>query len=375
MKAIAHLVLGHFSEETARWIIGGFLFITMAIVPVIITAALFFGLRKVAPIRKVGIINLAVASGVSLLILPGAVFHRAEFSWLRWLAAASFAICWLMCGIGLLSRKRIAWCGSIVGSGVLLCFLVATFSAVLAITIYPAEETLNSGPMLAGYVYSRMLIFVSLCLALTVSFWLFFGLLRIRRDIFSGGTTMPNTWLERTVMQKRQAIRTVGILGAVFITIFAGIVVFVLSGEPPHDVALVQQFEANRGVFEELRDMLEEDVRSHNISEVARWGLRTPGQGVPRSPEEEGMSKERYQKYLALMEKAGIGACIHTGSDYRFTVAGSGFAGSGFRIAVTWNTNKPSPIIANLDNFRKNGGQWEQGYRPLQENWYLWIIW
>ena len=176
-------------------------------------------------------------------------------------------------------------------------------------------------------------------------------------------------------MQKRQTVRNLGILAAVLISVFACFVVFLLSGRPPHDITLVQRFESNRSVFEELRDMLQEDVQSHNISQIAQWGLRKPGQGVPRSPEEEGLSKERYEKYLALMKKAGIGVCIHVDSDYRFIVAGSGFAGSGYRIAVTWNTNKPSPIIASLDDFRKSSGEWEQAYRPLQDDWYLWIRW
>ena len=192
-KAIARSVLDHFSQETVRWIIGGLLLVLMASVPLIVTFVLLVALRKVAPIRKVGIINLVVASGLSLFILPGAVLHLEEFSWLRWSAAASFAICWLICGIGLLFRKRIAWCGCIVGDGVLLCFLVAAFSAAMAIIIYPAEETLTSDPMLVGYIYGRILFFVWLCFALTISFWLLFGLLQISRDIFSGGATLAPT--------------------------------------------------------------------------------------------------------------------------------------------------------------------------------------
>jgi hypothetical protein len=170
-------------------------------------------------------------------------------------------------------------------------------------------------------------------------------------------------------MLKHQTIKNLRILAVVFILILACIVVFFLSGGPPRDIALVQRFEANQSVFEELRDMLREDVQNHNISEIAKWGLRKPGQGVPRSPEEAGLSKERYEKYLTLMKKAGIGVCIHVDSDYRFTMDGSGFAGSGYRIAITWNTIRPSPTVASLDDFRKTTGKWEQAYRPLQENW------
>lgn len=172
--------------------------IPMAIVPIIVAVALFVGLRKVSSIRKVGIVNLIVASSVTLLILPTAVFHRLPFSWLRWTAAASFAVCWLVCAIGLFSRKRFAWFGSIVGDGILVCLLAAAFSAAVATIIYPSDDVLDSGPLLAGYVFSLILVFTWLGLALAFTIWLLFGLLRVRRDISSGGTAMPNTALEPT---------------------------------------------------------------------------------------------------------------------------------------------------------------------------------
>jgi hypothetical protein len=142
---IAHPILDHFSKEAVRWIIGGFLLIPMAIVPIIVTVALFVGLREVASIRKVGILNLIVASGV-----------------------------------------------------ILVCLLIAAFSAAIATVIHPAEDVLNSGPLLVGYVCSLIDGFTWLCLALAISIWLLFGLLRIRRDIFSGGMTMPNNALQPT---------------------------------------------------------------------------------------------------------------------------------------------------------------------------------
>jgi len=176
-------------------------------------------------------------------------------------------------------------------------------------------------------------------------------------------------------MQNHRTIKQLGILAAIFLSILVFVVVVFWRNGPPRDSTLAQQFEVNRIVYEELRDMLREDVQRHNISQIAKWGLRKQGQGVSCSPEEVGLPNERYEKYLALMEKAGIGVCIQTESDYRFTVAGSGFASSGYRIAITWNTNSPSPIIKSLDDFHKKSSQWEQAYRPLKEGWYLWIIW
>ena len=191
-KPIAHWILGHVSRATLHWIIGGLMLIPMAVVPIIIAVALFIGLLKVRSIRKVGIVNLIAASGVTLFTLPTAVFDRGAFPWLAFSVAATFAICWLICAITLFSRRRLAWCGSIVGAGVLVCFLTAALSAAIASVIYPAEHVLTPGPFLPGYVFGLVLVFTWLCLALAVSLWLLLGLLRIRRDIFSDGTTMPN---------------------------------------------------------------------------------------------------------------------------------------------------------------------------------------
>jgi len=195
---IARWVLGHFSKETVGWILGGFLLVPMAVVPLVVVAVLFVGLRKVTPIRKVGIINLIVASGVTLLIfpaliiLPGAVLHPAVSFWLVWSATASLTICWLVGAIGLFSRRRLAWCGSVLGTGALTCLLVAVISTGMAVITYPAEDVFSSAPLLFGYVCSRIFVFAWLCLALTVSLWLLFGLLRIRADNFGRGTSLPN---------------------------------------------------------------------------------------------------------------------------------------------------------------------------------------
>jgi hypothetical protein len=191
-KEIARWLLGGFSKETVRWIIGGFLFIPIVVVPIILVIALFVGLRKVTPIRKTGILNLITASGVTLLILPSAIFHR-QFSWGIWSMEASFAILWLVCAIGLFSRNRIAWCGSLVGTAVSVCVLVAAFGATIPTFLYPgAQDTPHSGPFLVGHVYSIINILAWLCLALTVSLHLLFGLLRLRKVIFGNGTTVPN---------------------------------------------------------------------------------------------------------------------------------------------------------------------------------------
>lgn len=197
-KEIVRWILGGFSKETTRWIIGGSLLIPTVIVPIIVVIILFVGLRNVTTLRKTNIINLIVASGVTLLVVPVIIFHR-KFFWIAWAIESLFAICWLACAIGLFYRKRLAWCGSVLGAGALVYVLAVCLATAIAAILYPGADTLNSGSFLVGYIFSSIGILTWICLALTISLRLLFGLLRIRRDIFSGGATMPHTAPEPTV--------------------------------------------------------------------------------------------------------------------------------------------------------------------------------
>jgi hypothetical protein len=188
-KAMARWILGGVSKETARWILGGLLLIPAVIVPIIVVMALILGMRKVPPLRKYCILNLLAASGLTLLILPGAVFHR-NFSWFLWSIELSFALGWLFCAIGLFSRNRLAWCGSILCVGALFCLLAAGLGVAVPTLIHLKTDLAPSGHLLVGYVLSTISCLTWLGLALTASTWLLFGLLRIARDIFGGRTTL-----------------------------------------------------------------------------------------------------------------------------------------------------------------------------------------
>jgi hypothetical protein len=163
-------------------------------------------------------------------------------------------------------------------------------------------------------------------------------------------------------------------LFAIDIVTVATVAMLLLSScaRPPNDASLAQQFYANQTAFAELKQMLEVDSR---LQQVAEFGVCTTNSLVATTPAVAGLSTERYQKYLSLLHQAGARGAIHDETEFRFLIAASGFASNGYRIALTWRATKPDHVIASLDDFRKTSSEWEQAYRPLGENWYLWIIW
>jgi hypothetical protein len=179
---------GMISRETVHSIIGVFLYVPLVAGPIVVVIAVLASLRKLPAIRKASIINLIIASGATLLTVPTIVFHRDKFLWENWAIISSFSLCWLVCAIGLFFRKRLAWCGSMLGAGVLVCILVACLTAVIPLIFYPGAE---SEPFRGGYILSSIAILTWLCLALAISLQLLIGLLRMRRDIFGKGQGCP----------------------------------------------------------------------------------------------------------------------------------------------------------------------------------------
>lgn len=78
---------------------------------------------------------------------------------------------------------------------------------------------------------------------------------------------------------------------------------------------------------------------------------------------------------MAKLKKCGITNVVRDEDELRFIVAARGFAGKGYRIAITYTESKPTPLLPSLDDFKKTTHSWEQAYRHIEGNWYFWIIW
>ena len=165
------------------------------------------------------------------------------------------------------------------------------------------------------------------------------------------------------------------LVSAAYVAFFLVLVVvtWLLPGERrPTDGALAASFKTNRVVFEELRDLMQANPRLGRISPSI---INRTNSYVDSSPAAVGVSKDQHARYLDLLRKANATSAIHENGEFRFMVSAWGWVDSGWRIAVVYCTNSPSPVIASLDDFHKTKSEWEHAYRPLGDDWYMWIIW
>ncbi len=167
-------------------------------------------------------------------------------------------------------------------------------------------------------------------------------------------------------MRLRSVLRSiailVGIVVAFYVMLWGVLILFtclVPGPKMPTDAALAQQYYTNQAAFAELKEM-----------------LTTSTSVVGTGTNDADVGAQKRLRCDELLRQTKVLKVIHDGPELRFLVAASGFASKGYRIAILWRDTKPDHIIANLDDFRKTtAGEWDQAYRPLGDNWYLWIIW
>ena len=167
-------------------------------------------------------------------------------------------------------------------------------------------------------------------------------------------------------MRLRSVLRGIAILAGIFVAFYvvlwAALILFfsfIPGPKMPTDAGLAQQYYTNQEAFAELKEIL--------TTSASLQGAGTNGAVFA--------SRERL-RYDELLRQTKVLKVIHDGPELKFLVAASGFASKGYRIAIVWRDSTPERIISNLNDFRKTtSGKWEQAYRPLGNNWYLWIIW
>lgn len=170
-------------------------------------------------------------------------------------------------------------------------------------------------------------------------------------------------------MTRRNIIKN--IVGGVILVV---LVLWVRSCFPPSQRSVVRRFERNRECFEKVRAMLAEDSA---IRSIASWGIDVIGGGSYETPEEAGLSQERYGEYRRLLRKVGAGSVIREEDQIRFGIAGSGFGSYGWRLAIAYRESEPNNVITDLSEFRPDGttSGWNLAYCPIVDNWYIWIVW
>jgi len=132
---------------------------------------------------------------------------------------------------------------------------------------------------------------------------------------------------------------------------------FFWFGRRSTDARWVRQFNRNRSAFVELRMMLATNS-SKEKPEIADTNI---------------WSMEQYRRYQMLLRQAQVMRAFRERGALYFQIAGSKAVGKGYRITVTWTDATPDCVISNLDEFGKPARQSGHAYRPLGDNWYLYI--
>lgn len=166
---------------------------------------------------------------------------------------------------------------------------------------------------------------------------------------------------------------------SVLICVVLGIAFFLIvfpHKSPPNERQVIQNFNAHRAGFEQLRDMLMEDKK---LVRVADWGVQTTT-SMPTSERRTGdFPPDRYEQYLSLLkEVGGIGAHRDGNSppdDVCIWIFASGWAGDKRHQDICWEKETPPNQITSLDDFYRTPKPRKPVFRHIDENWYLWADW
>jgi hypothetical protein len=96
----------------------------------------------------------------------------------------SIVIFWFAGALGLFSRKRLAWIGSLVGTGASACFFAVSLVTIVGLYIFPnadMERLRDLGG--SGYMAALIIGVGEFSVLLVVCLGLFIGLLRMRKEL------------------------------------------------------------------------------------------------------------------------------------------------------------------------------------------------
>lgn len=127
------------------------------------------------------------------------------------------------------------------------------------------------------------------------------------------------------------------------------------------ETGLVRGFYRHLPNFVELRSMLATNAPIEAVSPTG------PGADGPL------WSVAHYQRYRWLLHHAGVIGVLEEDQQLIFQLENPPDAEKPERVGVTWSESRPDCLVASLKEFRKKGSQLGHAYRPLTNDWYLWI--
>jgi hypothetical protein len=102
----------------------------------------------------------------------------------REIVADSIVLIWFAGAVGLSSRKRLAWIGSLLGVGASACFFAASLVMILWLYFHPSPEMGRTQALDgAGFIATHAIAVGEFAILLSLSLALFIGLLQMRKEL------------------------------------------------------------------------------------------------------------------------------------------------------------------------------------------------
>lgn len=92
------------------------------------------------------------------------------------------------------------------------------------------------------------------------------------------------------------------------------------------------------------------------------------------SPDKAGVSIGQFAQYQTLLNQAHVTQVWRDQNTINVNVAAYGFASSGWRLAFTYTTKVPSPVVPTIDSPPTASQEGAVIYRPLGDDWYIRLI-
>jgi hypothetical protein len=191
------------SQETLRSFAVCYLFFLSALVPAGVVVGLLYACRKMSA-RAINIFNLVFAVGATLFALLCIINDMIGINWgafsidppapprplnPRDCVVVLVLLSWAAGAVGLFFRKRLAWAGSIVGVGAAVSFFTSCLIGIVVACLYPDAGMNNArnfdGFGGAGHILAMVTVLTEFSLLLAICIRLFFGLLQVRKEIFT----------------------------------------------------------------------------------------------------------------------------------------------------------------------------------------------
>ena len=130
---------------------------------------------------------------------------------------------------------------------------------------------------------------------------------------------------------------------------------------PASEAALVKGFYRHLPDFLELRSM---------VTTNAPIETSTPTAARADAPL---WSIAHYHRYRALLHHAGVIGVLQEDQQLILQLENPPNAKKGERIGVTWSESQPDCLVASFKEFHRKDSQLIHAYRPLTNDWYLWV--